>query len=91
MKVVERVFEKRLRKMVEIREEQYRFVPDKGTTDVICILRQLQEKYLGNDKELYLVFVDLEKVFDRVPRGLIESSLRRKGVVVLCEGSDEDA
>ena len=44
-------------------------------------MRQLQEKYLENDKELYLVFVDLEKAFDRVPRMLIESSLRRKGVV----------
>ena len=30
MKVVERVFEKRLRKMVEIREEQYGFVEGKG-------------------------------------------------------------
>ena len=36
---------------------------------------------MENDKELNLVFVDLEKVFDRVPRVLIESSLRRKGVV----------
>ena len=81
MKVVERVFEKRLRKMVEIREEQYGFVAGKGTIDAIFILRQLQEKYLENDKELYLVFVDLEKAFDRVPRVLIESSLRRKGVV----------
>ena len=44
-------------------------------------MRQLQEKYLENDKELYLVFVDLEKAFDRVLRVLIESSLRRKGVV----------
>ena len=44
--------EKRLRKMVEIREEQYEFVAGKGTTDVIFILRQLQEKYLANDKEL---------------------------------------
>ena len=33
MKVVKRVFEKRLRKMVEIREEQYGFVAGKGTTD----------------------------------------------------------
>ena len=52
-KVVERVFEKRLRKMVEIREEQYRFIAGKGTTDAILILRQLQKKYLGKDKELY--------------------------------------
>ena len=48
---------------------------------MIFILRQLQQKYLENDKKLYLVFVDLEKAFDRVPRVLIESSLRRKGVV----------
>ena len=88
MKVVECVFEKRLRKMVEIREEQYGFVAGKGTIDAIFILRQLQEKYLENDKELYLVFVDLEKAFDRVPRVLIESSLRRKGVLHEC--SDED-
>ena len=81
MKVMERVFKKRLRKMVEIREEQYGFATGKGTTDAIFILRQLQQKYLENDKELYLVFVNLEKAFDRVPRVLIESSVRRKGVV----------
>ena len=80
VKVVECVFEKSLRKMVEIREEQYGFVVGKGTTDAIFILRKLQEKYLEKDKELYLMFVDLEKAFDRVPRVLIESSLRKKGV-----------
>ena len=80
MKVVECVCEKRLSKMVEIRE-QYGFVAGKGTIDLIFILRQLQEKYLENDKELYLVFVDFEKAFVRVPRVLIESSWGRKGMV----------
>ena len=47
MKVVECVCEKRLSKMVEIRE-QYGFVAGKGTIDAIFILRQLQEKYLEN-------------------------------------------
>ena len=41
MKVVEYVFEKRLRKMIEIRVELYGFVSGKGTTDMIFILRQL--------------------------------------------------
>ena len=48
----------RLRRMVEKRE-QYRFVAGKGTIDAIFILRQLQEKYLKNDKKLHLVFLDL--------------------------------
>ena len=75
------MFKKRLRNMVEIREEQYGLAAGKGTSDAIFILRQLQKKYWENDKKLYLVFVDLKKAFDRVPRVLIESSLRRKRVV----------
>ena len=46
-----------------MRLSQYGFVAQRGTTDVIFILRQYSE----NDKELYLVFVDLEKVSDRMP------------------------
>ena len=44
---------------------QFGFMPDRGTTDAIFIVRQLQEKYLHINKDLYMVFVDLEKAFDR--------------------------
>ena len=71
----------------EIREGQYRFAAGKGTIDAIFILRQLQEKYWENDKELYFMFVDLEKVFGRVPRVLIE---KKRSGGVLYEGCDED-
>jgi hypothetical protein len=80
MKIIERVFESRLRQVVNLREDQYGFVKGKGTTDAIFILRQIQEKFLEKNKELFLVFVDLEKAFDRVPRSLIEWAMRRKGV-----------
>ena len=45
---------------------------------------------MKNDKELYLVFVGLEKAFDMVLRVLTESSLKRQGLVELREGIDED-
>ena len=68
MKIMERVIEGRVRKIVKINEMQFGFMPGKGTTDAISIVRQLQEKYLARRKDLWMAFIDLEKAFDRVPR-----------------------
>ena len=51
-----------------------------GTTDVISLVRQLQEKYIAANKLLYMAFVDLEKVFDRVPRDVIWWAMRKLGI-----------
>ena len=51
-----------------------------GTTDAIFIVRQLQEKYLAKNKNLYLAFVDLEKAFDRVPRQVLWWAMRKLGI-----------
>ena len=80
MKIVERVLEKRIRSIVELNEMQFGFMPGKGTVDALFLVRRLQEEYMQKDRKLYLCFVDLEKAFDRVPRKVVEWSLRVKGV-----------
>ena len=80
MKILERIVDSRIRQLVSIDNSQFGFVPGRGTTDAIFVVRQLQEKYLAANKRLYVAFVDLEKAFDRVPRKVIRWALRKLGV-----------
>ena len=80
MKVLERIVDGLIRQLVSIDDSQFGFVPGRGTTDAIFVVRQLQEKYLAANKRLYMAFVDLEKAFDQVPRKVIWWALRKLGV-----------
>ena len=66
MKILERVLEKRIRDRVTLDEMQFEFRPERGTIDAIFLVRQMQEKFLGKKKELWMGFLaDLKKAFDR--------------------------
>jgi len=62
VKVVERIFEHRIRQQIDIDDMQFGFMKGKGTTDAIFIVRQMQEKSRAKGKKLYFGFVDLENL-----------------------------
>ena len=69
--VIERIADSLIRQVLTIYESQFGFVPGRGTTDAIFVIRQLKEKYLTLGKQIYLAFLDIEKAFDKVPQKVI--------------------
>ena len=45
MKILERIVDGLIRQLVSIDDSQFGFVPGRGTTDAIFVVRQLRKKY----------------------------------------------
>ena len=81
-KVVARVIQERLQRPAEqeLPESQCGFRKGSSCSDMIFTVRQLMEKATEHRAKQFLLFVDLKKVYDSVPRTALWRALEKLGV-----------
>ena len=79
-KVMLKIILKRLKPQVEkiMDEEQAGFRAGRSTTGQMFNLRILCEKYLQHQQDLYHVFIDFKKAFDRVWRAALLATMKHQ-------------
>ena len=81
-KVMLKIILNRLKPQAEkiIAEEQADFIAGRSTTEQIFNLRILCEKYLKQQQDLYHVFVDFKKAFDRVWHTALWATMKKYNI-----------
>ena len=77
-----KIIQNRLKPQVQkiIAEEQAGFRAERSTTEQICNLRILCEKYLQHQQDLYHVFIDFKKAFDRVWHAAFWATMKKYNI-----------
>ena len=81
-KVIARLLQDRLKQVAEeeLPESQCGFRKGRGCTDMTFVARQLVEKAWEHEAKIFLLFIDLKKAYDSIPRKAMWMALAKLGV-----------
>jgi hypothetical protein len=80
MKLWERIIEHRLMRVINVTENQFGFMSGRSTMEAIFLTSQLMERCRVQKKEMHLLFIDLEKAYDKGPRNVMLWALQKHKV-----------
>ena len=89
MKLWERVIEHRLKAITQVSMNQFGFMPRRSTMEAIFLIRQVMERY-REKKDLHMVFIDLEKAYDKIPNNVMWWALDKHKVPTKYVGRIKD-
>ena len=81
-KLFDRILQGRLQSISEdvLPDSQCGFRKGCGYVDLIFVVSQLAEKLIEHSSELCILFIDLKKAYDSVPRSALWTVLKKLGV-----------
>jgi hypothetical protein len=71
IKLWEKIIEHRLRGVTNVTENQFGFMSGRSTMEAIFLISQLMERCREQNKDMHMIFINLEKAYDKVPRNVI--------------------
>jgi hypothetical protein len=77
MKLWERIIEHYLTEVINVIENQFGFMLGRLNMKTIFLIWQLMKRCREQKKDMYMVFIDLEKTYDKVPRNVMWWALQK--------------
>ena len=71
----------RRRAITRVSVNQFGFMPGRSTTEAIFLIRQVMERFREQKNDLHMVFIDLEKAYDKIPTNIMRWALDKRKVL----------